>query len=879
MSCGGIAIHAFSHRHRLGIKTYIPPCRTHSTPSPVHPPLVKKMALVPSRANANTHNARPGAVGTQRQHAAYRNDRSMPNPGGERTLHQSYQNLNNPTINNINARGDVYQTVSEADALDRLAGHIADKALHSSIHFADSESPCSPGTRELFVADLCEWASDDGQDCPSIYWVYGTAGIGKTAIARQFAGQCAKLGLGLGASFFFNRNIPECGNADKFVATVVYQLLEAFPADHFNEFHSRVQTVMRQRRSICTANLLTQFHNLLLEPFQSISGLRRPPILIFDGLDECDAPQMGTLLNLLLSAIVSDELRCRVFFFSRDELRIRQIFADPSFVDMVISVQVKPENEPIRTYYKTEFGEIRKLFYARARFDFPKHWPPIEYLTELVRRACGTFIYATTAMRFIGSATCNPIDRLADVIGRKVETTLPLDTLYDQILDSFDKPPEFISMLDAATLQFNPEDIDDLLGLVQGSSRLALGGLTSLLKLPPHAPVGMRAPTTILHSTFTEYLHDAQRSRAYCTATAQTRYNFVRCALKFLTRKTSMDRTLEESRFSEITLFRSLGCLDSCPPAQEEKLLNVLAHNVFQRSWLICYQVYNLDNLYEGPLDRGIRTYLRWLKARSPRGEMIAQKTMDYMFICEFEGGIWEEVAAPRPSTARNDGLYRGLLTEPSKVLDFIRKAMVWKDCVEGRESLLVEHLELTWLDLQPLCRLRGICGAHELFEFLSDPKRAGPLYRRSHQLREDAALALIAYTGRLAKSGAHHRGLNVMSEHWSEIVTASPPSEAVLNALATLDLTKFCTMPARMQPQYHFNDHSIADDYEAILDWLKRCDDRFTQKRQAIAFWEDLERAANTCMAYMQERGVDEALPETGDLQLTIGLYGPDPY
>ncbi|KAJ6485418.1 hypothetical protein C8R47DRAFT_538691 [Mycena vitilis] len=581
------------------------------------------MALVPSRANANTHNASPGPVETQRQRAPYRSDSNV--------LHQSYQNVHNPTITNISAGGDVYQTLSQADALDRLAGHIADKALHSSIHFPDPEFPCSHGTRELFVADLCTWASDDGENCPSIYWVYGTAGIGKTAIARQFAGQCAERGLGLGASFFFNRNIPECGSADKFVATVVHQLLEAFPADKFNEFHSRVQTVMKQRRSICTANFRTQFHNLLLEPFQCISGLRRP-ILIFDGLDECDTQQMRTLLNLLLSAIASDELRCRVFFFSRDELPIHQIFADPSFVDIVISVQVKPENEPIRTYYKGEFKEIRKLYYARTGSNLPEHWPHIAHLEELVCRASGTFIYATTAMRFIGSATCNPVDRLEDVMGRKVETTLPLDALYDQILDSFDKPPEFVSMLDAATLQFNPEDIDDLLGLMRGSSRRALGGLTSLLKLPPPAPVGMRAPITILHSTFTDYLHDAQRSGVNCTATARTRCRFVRRALKFITQNMSMDRTLEESRFCEITLFRSLGCLDSWPPALEGWLLNGLAQDTFQRSWLICYQVYNLDNLYQGPLGtgthRGIRNYLRWLKV--PPSPAFSFRTYEY---------------------------------------------------------------------------------------------------------------------------------------------------------------------------------------------------------------------------------------------------------
>ncbi|KAF8212972.1 hypothetical protein K438DRAFT_1549766, partial [Mycena galopus ATCC 62051] len=51
----------------------------------------------------------------------------------------------------------------------------------------------------------------------------GSAGIGKSAIAQQFAGECQVQGR-LGASFFFKRRHPKRGTWNGLFPTIAYQL-------------------------------------------------------------------------------------------------------------------------------------------------------------------------------------------------------------------------------------------------------------------------------------------------------------------------------------------------------------------------------------------------------------------------------------------------------------------------------------------------------------------------------------------------------------------------------------------------------------------------------------------------------------------------------
>lgn len=74
--------------------------------------------------------------------------------------------------------------------------------------------------------EIESWAKDTGK--PSIFWLNGLAGTGKTTIAqtvaeRMFAGGC------LGASFFRSRDFEDRSNLKLVFPTLVFQLAQQYP--------------------------------------------------------------------------------------------------------------------------------------------------------------------------------------------------------------------------------------------------------------------------------------------------------------------------------------------------------------------------------------------------------------------------------------------------------------------------------------------------------------------------------------------------------------------------------------------------------------------------------------------------------------------------
>jgi Parvovirus non-structural protein NS1 len=74
---------------------------------------------------------------------------------------------------------------------------------------------------------LLQWANNTERNC-SVYWLYGPAGAGKSAIAQTIAEHCAKEGQ-LAASFFFSRGKVGCDKGKYLFPTISYQLAISVP--------------------------------------------------------------------------------------------------------------------------------------------------------------------------------------------------------------------------------------------------------------------------------------------------------------------------------------------------------------------------------------------------------------------------------------------------------------------------------------------------------------------------------------------------------------------------------------------------------------------------------------------------------------------------
>lgn len=147
------------------------------------------------------------------------------------------------------------------------------------------------------------WAKEtDPAKAPSVYWLSGLAGLGKTTIAYTICEQLEEAGVPF-TSFFCSRQL-DSKNSKLLVTTLCRDLAELF-----SSFASEVLPVLESNSKIVDAELHRQMDQLLAKPWQA-SLTRRDrlpvPVVVVDALDESDR---GTnFLQELLRIVQSGNL-------------------------------------------------------------------------------------------------------------------------------------------------------------------------------------------------------------------------------------------------------------------------------------------------------------------------------------------------------------------------------------------------------------------------------------------------------------------------------------------------------------------------------------------------------------------------------------------
>ncbi|KAJ7098956.1 hypothetical protein C8R44DRAFT_559931, partial [Mycena epipterygia] len=365
--------------------------------------------------------------------------------------------------------------------LDVLYRYVVMEALHDSgEHFP--EPACHPGTRTDILDQLRSWSTDTSPES-TLLWLRGSAGVGKSAIAQMFAGDCQAQGC-FGASFFFRRGHPKRGTWHGLITTIAYQLAHSIP-----EFSLLLQQAMDSDKLIVGRGIMVQFQRLLVEPFQQLPALQSSPVVILDGLDECDDRQVQQqILRLFIDAIQNRQLPLRILISSRSEAHLRQILeTEKAFLTCRPLALAADQSayDDIRIYLQDEFSRIRSD-YLDKEIDLGAVWPA-DTLDHLVERSSGVFIYASTVIRFIDDEYCHPESRLASVLNLDPLSTAPLDDLYTEILSVLPRETEQLRILHAIWQRLytaDPERIDTLLDIRPGTCRLLLRGLHSLFHVP-----------------------------------------------------------------------------------------------------------------------------------------------------------------------------------------------------------------------------------------------------------------------------------------------------------------------------------------------------------------------------------------------------------
>ncbi|KAJ6609939.1 hypothetical protein B0H10DRAFT_1746284, partial [Mycena sp. CBHHK59/15] len=158
-----------------------------------------------------------------------------------------------------------------------------------------------------------------------------------------------------------------------------------------------------------------QLHKIIIQPCKSLRN-SIPPIIIIDGLDECEGENVQQkLLRLISDAVRKNPRRLRILIASRPEPHIREVFERPSVTELYRSLNINQSFADIEKYLCDEFSRIHCEHHETMR-GIATPWPSSDILKMLVKKASGYFIYAATVIRFADDRDCRPTERLAFVV-------------------------------------------------------------------------------------------------------------------------------------------------------------------------------------------------------------------------------------------------------------------------------------------------------------------------------------------------------------------------------------------------------------------------------------------------------------------------------
>ncbi|KEP47368.1 putative vegetative incompatibility protein HET-E-1 [Rhizoctonia solani 123E] len=371
---------------------------------------------------------------------------------------------------------------------------------------------CTSGTRVDVLANLLAWANGSSKD--TVYWLNGMAGTGKTTIAYSVCTELADRHK-LGASFFCSRLREECGDVNRIIPSIAYQLAQ-FSAS----FQLALSAVMEKDQDAHHKVLNEQFETLIRKPL--LAALATQPltshqmVVVIDALDECkNKESTRDILDVLL--VKSADLPIKFVVSSRPEPQIRDQMKDDRIKSKLVLHELHTGNvhADIETYIREELK--------------PMEPSPTELQFQaLVKKAGILFIYAATAVRYVGfdNFQSDPEDRLRIILAgsesQEDGENEEIDDLYITVLDAAlgnlrlrkVERDTMRQVLHTVVCARDPLTVSGLSELLQihntGRVRAVLRPLWSVLHV-----VGGSELVTTLHASFPDFMFNRARSRAY----------------------------------------------------------------------------------------------------------------------------------------------------------------------------------------------------------------------------------------------------------------------------------------------------------------------------------------------------------------------------
>ncbi|KAJ7806322.1 hypothetical protein B0H14DRAFT_2301182, partial [Mycena olivaceomarginata] len=142
---------------------------------------------------------------------------------------------------------------------------------------------CIDGTRVAIINNIVLHLTSHSDPSQHIVMLSGSAGSGKSTIAKSVASVLAEHKHVLAASFFFSRDYAERKEIRFLPTTITRQL-----AYHDADFEALLGDVLdHDRTGILSADPQLQFQKLVVELLVKLPPCGTPWVICLDALDEC----------------------------------------------------------------------------------------------------------------------------------------------------------------------------------------------------------------------------------------------------------------------------------------------------------------------------------------------------------------------------------------------------------------------------------------------------------------------------------------------------------------------------------------------------------------------------------------------------------------
>ena len=311
----------------------------------------------------------------------------------------------------------------------------SDNAIYNVSAKNLTRAGCTKDTRVTILKKICDWALDSSARSPSVYWLNGMAGTGKSTIAYTIAQGFDRNGNPnlpkiLAATFFCSQQLEDTRHQIYIISTLSYQL-----ARHCYPFRNALITASNFDS---TKVLKDQMEDLLVNPWQ-ISAHNRSKklpnyLVIVDALDEVEEEGGSRFLEDLLRTINAGHLKGLKFLITSHP--------DPKVVELCKSFS----SDVVCHLHQVNTADVEQDITKFLQTMLPKLNTDKDStnVTKLAKHAGGLFIYAATAVRFISPSKFSVSEQHVHLNSLLQEwpkpvggdETLLVDTLYQQIITS-----------------------------------------------------------------------------------------------------------------------------------------------------------------------------------------------------------------------------------------------------------------------------------------------------------------------------------------------------------------------------------------------------------------------------------------------------------